>query len=122
MNASWIDLPTHTDRRGHLTVVEDGVLPFEVQRVFYMWGVPDGAERGGHAHRTCHQVLVAASGTFTAHVNEHEYRLITPRKGLYLPPGCWRWLDCFTPDAVCLVLCSEPYDPNDYLYGQGAAE
>jgi mannose-6-phosphate isomerase-like protein (cupin superfamily) len=119
--AKWIDLPTHIDSRGHLTVVEGGVLPFEVRRVFYMWGIPDGAERGGHAHRACHQVLVAVSGTFTVHVNKHEYRLLTPRKGLYLPPECWRRLDCFTPDAACLVLCSEPYDPDDYIYEKRAA-
>jgi quercetin dioxygenase-like cupin family protein len=116
MNVSWIDLPTHTDRRGHLSVVEGGVLPFEVKRTFYMWGLPDGTERGGHAHRTCQQVLVAASGALTVHADGRGYRLLTPRKGLYLPPGCWRRLDCFTPDAVCLVFCSEPYDSDDYVH------
>lgn len=110
----------HSDRKGNLTVVENGItLPFEVKRVYYLYDVPAGESRGSHAHRELEQLIVAASGSFTVTLddgkNKKSFFLNRPYQGLYVKPGLWRDLDDFSSGAVCLVLASEVYDSTDYI-------
>ena len=114
-----IELPKIVDPRGNLTFIEgERHIPFAVKRVFYLYDVPGGAERAGHALKNCHQFLIAISGSFDAilydgkekervHLNRSYY-------GLHIPPMVWRELDNFSSGAVCLVLASEPYGEDDY--------
>ena len=115
-----IDLPIIQDPRGTLTVIEGAAeVPFEVARVFYMYDVPGGSERGGHALKTAHQVLIAISGSFDVHLTNSLSRgvchLNRPYRGLHIPPGVWRSMDNFSSNSVLLVLASERYDPDDYI-------
>ena len=110
----------HSDRKGNLTVVENGVtLPFDVKRVYYLYDVPGGESRGSHAHRELEQLIVAASGSFTVTLDDGKHRrsffLNRPYQGLYVKPGLWRDLDNFSSGAVCMVLASEVYDSSDYI-------
>lgn len=110
----------HSDRKGNLTVVENGVtLPFDVKRVYYLYDVPGGESRGSHAHRQLEQLIVAASGSFTVTLddgkNKRRFFLNRPYQGLYVKPGLWRDLDNFSSGAVCLVLASEVYQKEDYI-------
>lgn len=110
----------HSDRKGNLTVVENGVtLPFDVKRVYYLYDVPGGESRGSHAHRELEQLIVAASGSFTVTLddgkNKRSFTLNRPYQGLYVKPGLWRDLDNFSSGAVCMVLASEIYDAADYI-------
>ena len=110
----------HSDRKGNLTVVENGVtLPFDVKRVYYLYDVPGGESRGSHAHRELEQLIVAASGSFTVTLDDgaskRSFFLNRPYQGLYVKPGLWRDLDNFSSGAVCLVLASEVYDASDYI-------
>lgn len=110
----------HSDRKGNLTVVENGItLPFDVKRVYYLYDVPGGESRGSHAHRELEQLIVAASGSFTVTLddgkNKKSFFLNRPYQGLYVKPGLWRDLDDFSSGAVCLVLASEVYDSTDYI-------
>lgn len=110
----------HSDRKGNLTVVENGVtLPFDVKRVYYLYDVPGGESRGSHAHRELEQLIVAASGSFTVTLddgkNKQSFFLNRPYQGLYVKPGLWRDLDNFSSGAVCMVLASEVYDASDYI-------
>ncbi|WP_242454788.1 sugar 3,4-ketoisomerase [Bailinhaonella thermotolerans] len=114
-----IDLPDHSDDRGGLTVVEGGRdVPFEIRRVYYIHGVPDGAARGAHGHRRLRQLIVALHGAFDVVVDDGHasarFRLDSPGRGLYVGPMIWRDMVDFTPDAVGLWLVSELYDPADY--------
>ena len=107
------------DPRGNLTFLEgDRHLPFPIRRVFYLYDVPGGATRAGHALKTCHQFIVAMSGSFDAVVDDGQARerftLNRSYYGLYLPPGIWRELENFSSGSVCLVLASEPYDEAGY--------
>ena len=117
-----IDLDKHhSDRKGNLTVVENGVtLPFDVKRVYYLYDVPGGESRGAHAHKELSQFIVAASGSFSVTLTDGKERrtffLNRPYKGLLVRPGMWRDLDDFSSGAVCMVLASEPYDEDDYIY------
>ena len=118
-NCEIIHLPKIADPRGNLTFVEGGELvPFNIKRVFYLYDVPGGAHRGGHALIRCHQFLIAMSGSFDVIVNngrENErFHLDRSYYGLYLPPMVWREMDNFTSGAVCLALASEPYNEADY--------
>jgi len=94
-------------------------LPFEVKRVYYLYDVPGGSERGGHAHKTLHQLIVAASGAFDVILDDGVTKKIVqlnrPYYGLLLIPGIWRELMNFSSGAVCLVLASEKYNPDDYI-------
>ena len=115
-----IKLPTYTDERGSLTVLEGSdFLPFDVKRVFYMYDIPSGAKRAGHAHQFLHQCMVAISGSFTVVLRdpliEKRYHLNVPFEGLYIPPLVWRDIDCFSSGAVVLVFASTPYDEGDYF-------
>ena len=114
----------HSDRQGDLSVVENQKdIPFEVNRVYYLYDVPGGAERGGHAHKSLQQLIVAASGSFTVVLNDGtEKRSITlnrPYQGLFVVPGIWRELVDFSSGAICMVLASEKYDENDYIRDYG---
>lgn len=110
----------HSDRKGNLTVVENGVsLPFDVKRVYYLYDVPGGEERGSHAHRDLEQLIVAASGSFTVTLDDgkckRSFFLNRPYMGLYVKPGMWRDLSDFSSGAVCMVLASDIYYPEDYI-------
>jgi hypothetical protein len=115
-----IDLPKIEDPRGNLTFIEGGHhVPFAIQRVFYLYDVPGGADRGGHAMKQCHQFLVAMSGSFDVIVNDgvEKQRIHLSRSyyGLHIPPMIWREMDNFSSGSVCLVLASERYSENDYF-------
>lgn len=110
----------HSDRKGNITVVENKEdIPFEVRRTYYLYDVPGGESRGGHAHRELSQLIIAASGSFTVTLDDGKVKrtfvLNRPYQGLYIVPGIWRTLDDFSTGAVCLVLASHGYDEADYL-------
>ena len=114
-----ISLPRVNDPRGNLTFVEgDRHVPFAIRRVFYLYDVPGGETRAGHALKTCHQFIVAMSGSFDAVVDDGQARtrfaLNRSYYGLYLPPRIWRELENFSSGSVCMVLASEPYDEAGY--------
>lgn len=120
-DCSLIELDMHhSDRKGDLTVVENGItLPFDVKRVYYLYDVPGGAARGSHAHKALEQLIVAASGSFTVTLddgqNKKSFFLNRPYVGLYVRPGLWRDLDDFSSGAVAMVLASEIYQVEDYI-------
>lgn len=110
----------HSDRKGNLTVVENGItLPFDVKRVYYLFDVPGGEGRGAHAHKQLEQLIVAASGSFTVTLDDgrikRSFFLNRPYQGLYIKPGMWRNLDDFSSGAVAMVLASEVYQKEDYI-------
>lgn len=110
----------HSQRKGDLTVVENGLtIPFDVRRVYYLYDVPGGAARGSHAHKRLSQLIVAAGGSFTVTLDDgHEKRSFTlnrPYQGLLVRPGIWRDLDDFSSGAVAMVLASEVYQKEDYI-------
>ena len=110
----------HSDRKGNLTVVENNKeIPFEVKRTYYLYDVPGGESRGGHAHKELSQLIIAASGSFTVTLDDGQvkrtFTLNRPYQGLYVVPGIWRTLDDFSSGAVCLVLASHGYDEADYI-------
>ena len=115
-----IQLSKHHRPQGNLTVVENGKdVPFDVKRVYYLYDVPGGATRGGHAHRELSQLLVAVSGCFSVMLddghNQRVFQLNRSNVGIYIAPGIWRVLDDFSSGSVCLVLASERYDASDYI-------
>lgn len=110
----------HSNRRGNLTVVENGqTLPFDVKRVYYLYDIPGGESRGAHAHKHLNQLIIAASGSFRVTLDDGKVKrsffLNRPYQGLYVKPGIWRDLDDFSSGAVCMVLASEVYDKDDYI-------
>lgn len=114
-----IDLPRISDPRGNLTFIEGGRhIPFAITRVFYLYDVPGGASRAGHALKTCHQFLIAMSGSFDVVVDDGKSRKKIPLNrsyyGLHVPPMIWRELENFSSGSVCLVLASEHYDESGY--------
>jgi hypothetical protein len=114
-----IDLPKISDPRGNLTFIEGGKhVPFQIQRVYYLYDTPGGAERGGHAHKNLHQLIVAMSGSFDVVLNDgtetKRYHLNRSYYGLYVCPMIWRELDNFSSGSVCMVLASNCYDESDY--------
>lgn len=116
-----IELPRITDPRGNLTVAEQlKEVPFDIKRVYWTYDVPGGESRGGHAHKKLYQLLVAMSGSFNVILdNGHDtktYLLNHPWQGLLIGPGTWRTLDDFSSGAVCMVLASELFDLDDYIY------
>ena len=119
-NCELIELPRVTDPRGNLTFIEqEHHVPFEIKRVYYLYDVPGGETRGGHAHKQLQQFVVAASGSFDVLLddgrNQERYHLNRSYYGLYIPRMVWRELDNFSSGSVCLVLASEYYDENDYI-------
>jgi hypothetical protein len=116
---SAIELREVVDCRGHLSVVESHDLGFEIQRVYFISGVPLAEQRGGHAHRRVAELVVAAAGAFDVVCDDGEERRVVhleaPSQGLLLPPLVWRELDGFAPGSICLVLASECYDEREYI-------
>ncbi|MGA2171350.1 MAG: FdtA/QdtA family cupin domain-containing protein [Terracidiphilus sp.] len=114
-----IDLPKIQDPRGNLTFIEGGNhIPFDIRRVYYLYDVPGGSERGGHAHKGLHQLIVAMSGSFDVVLNDgsntKRIHLCRSYYGLYVCPMIWRELDNFSSGSVCMVLASNQYDEGDY--------
>jgi hypothetical protein len=114
-----IDLPKITDIRGNLTFVEGGnQIPFDIQRVYYLYDVPGGAQRGGHAHKALHQLIIAMSGSFDVllddGINKKRVHMNRSYNGLYVCPMIWRELDNFSSGSVLMVLASNKYDEDDY--------
>lgn len=119
-----IDLPKVTDPRGNLTFVEGGRhVDFDIQRVYYLYDVPGGSERGGHAHRGLRQLIVAMSGSFDVILDDgrdrKRFHLNRSYTGLYVCPMIWRELDNFSSGSVCMVLASNRYDEADYFRDYG---
>lgn len=118
---SLIDLPRIYDPRGNLTFVQNGdkVLPFKIERVYWVYDVPAGEERGAHSHHVGQELIIALSGSFNVNLfNGLEWQHFTlnrPFQGLYVPPGYWRTLDNFSSGSVCMVLTSTPYTEDDYI-------
>ena len=114
-----IDLPRINDPRGNLTFIEnDRHIPFEIKRVYYLYDVPGGSVRAGHAHKTLHQFLIAMSGSFDVTVDDGQqkmkFHLNRSYYGLYIPPMIWREIDNFSSGSVCLALASEFFNEADY--------
>lgn len=115
-----IYLPKIKFRAGNLTPIHNNVeLPFAIQRVFYLYDIPGGESRGAHAHKKCHQFLLAASGSFEVLLDDgkikKQVQLNRPDIGLHIPPGIWASEINFSSGAICLVLASEKYEAEDYL-------
>ena len=118
-NCQIINLPRINDPRGNLTFIEAGRhIPFDISRVYYLYDVPGGSERGGHAHKALHQLIIAMSGSFDIHLDDgFEKKTIHMNRsyyGLYICPMIWREIDNFSSGAVCMVLASNYYDELDY--------
>lgn len=119
-DCSVVELGKIENAQGNLTVVYSSVnVPFDVKRVFYLYDIPGGEARGAHAHKQCHQFLIAASGSFEVvlddGVNKRTVLLNRPFYGLHIPPGIWAAEQEFSSGAICLVLTSEKYDEADYI-------
>lgn len=115
-----VTLDKHHHENGNLSVVENGIqLPYAVKRVYYVYDVPGGVERGGHSHRECHEFIIAASGSFDIEIDDGAAkRVVTLNRsniGLHVVPGIWRVLNNFSSGSVCLVLASEGYEEADYV-------
>ena len=119
MNIKLIQIPKIEEPRGNLSVIENDCIPFVIKRVYYLYDVPSGAERGGHAHKNLQQFLIALSGSFDVVLhNGKEQKTVTlnkPNVGLLIESGTWRELNNFSSGAVCLVLASEVYLEEDYI-------
>ena len=117
---SVIELKQIQSRAGNITPVAGNEnIPFKISRVFYIYDIPGGRDRGAHAHKECHQFLVAASGSFEVEMNDGRTKrtivLNRPYFGLHIPPGIWAAEKGFSSGAVCLVLTSHRYNENDYI-------
>jgi hypothetical protein len=115
-----LGLPTNIDSRGALTAVESALdIPFDIKRLFYMWGVKPPFERGSHAHTETEQVIVCVAGSLGIDVSDpsskQTYRLNDPTQGLYLPPMIWTYLYDFTPETVCLAFASTHYNQSNVI-------
>lgn len=118
-NCRVVELPKISDPRGNLTFIEEGRhIPFDIQRVYYLYDVPGGAERGGHAHKELHQLIIAMSGSFDVILDDgrEKKRIHLNRSyyGLYVCPMIWRELDNFSSGSICMALASNLYDESDY--------
>lgn len=114
-----VELPKISDPRGNLTFIEGGRhVPFDFQRMYYLYDVPGGAERGGHAHKALHQLIIAMSGSFDVLLDDgrhkKQFHLNRSYYGLYVCPLIWRELNNFSSGSVCVVLASNTYDEADY--------
>jgi dTDP-4-dehydrorhamnose 3,5-epimerase-like enzyme len=115
-----VEMRKITDHRGNLTAIEGRRdVAFDIARVYYIYDVPSGSVRAGHAHKRLHQVFVALSGSFVIHLDDSQrqqnFMLNRPHIGLHVEPGVWRMIDDFSGGAVCMVLASDHYDEADYL-------
>ena len=119
-DCSVIELPKITDRSGNITPIEAFKnIPFDIKRVFYSYDIPGGESRGAHAHKECHQFLIAASGSYEVLLddgcNKRTVLLNRPFYGLHIPPGIWASEQGFSSGSICLVLASLPYQKEDYI-------
>ena len=119
-NCSILEIDKHHHEKGNISVIENGItVPFDVKRVYYLYDVPGGESRGGHAHKELHQLIVAASGSFSITIDDgnvkRKFLLNHPNQGLLVVPGIWRELDDFSSGSVCLVLASDIYEVSDYI-------
>jgi len=112
-------IPVVKDHRGNLAFLQWGDLPFTFKRVYYLFDIPSGARRGGHAHISQEELLIAISGSFDVIVNDGSekkvFHLNNPEKGLYIPPGIWREIENFSANSICLVINSGIFDEKDYV-------
>ena len=119
MNSKILNLPKIEDRRGNLSVIEKNNIPFSIKRVYYLYDVPTGAERGGHAHKEQEEFIVSVSGSFDVVLNNGEeervFSLNNPNQGLYVAQKTWRELRNFSSGAVCLVVSSGEFIEDDYI-------
>jgi len=119
-DCSIVTLKQIQNRAGNITPVSNFVdVPFKISRIFYIYDIPGGRDRGAHSHKECHQFLIAASGSFEIEMDDGNTKrtvvLNRPYYGLHIPPGIWAAEKGFSSGAVCLVLASHKYDGNDYL-------
>ena len=118
-NCKILPIPKIEDPRGNLSVIENGVIPFDIKRVYYLYDVPSNAERGGHSHKKQQEFLVALSGSFEVILNDGNNKktetLNKPFQGLLIPNGIWRELKNFSSGSVCLVIASDVFDEDDYV-------
>ena len=119
-DCSVIQIDKHHHEKGNISVVENEyTIPFSVKRVYYLYDVPGGESRGGHAHKELQQLIIAASGSFNVTLDDgnvkRKFTLNRPYHGLLVIPGIWRELDDFSSGSVCLVLASHLYDASDYI-------
>ncbi len=119
-DCSIIELPKIVDRAGNLTPIHGGSeIPFKIARVFYLYDIPGGEDRGAHAHKECHQFVIAASGSFEIELNDGKNKrtvlLNRPYFGLLIPPGIWAAERGFSSGAICLVLTSHNFSETDYI-------
>ena len=124
-DCSLLELPRIKNRSGNITTIENNIeISFSIKRIFYLYDIPGGESRGAHAHKECHQFLVAASGSFDVLLDDGKSKkLVTlnqPYKGLHIPPGIWASEINFSSGSICLVLASHKYDEKDYIreYGE----
>jgi hypothetical protein len=114
-----IQLPKISDPRGNLTFIENEThIPFSISRIYYLYDVPGGADRGGHAHKTLNQLMIAISGSFDVEIDDgrskRKFHLNRSYTGLYVTSMIWRELDNFSSGSVCMVLASQKFDEADY--------
>ena len=119
-DCSLVELPKFKNRSGNITAIENNIhIPFDINRIFYLYDIPGGENRGAHAHKECHQFLIAASGSFEVILDDGNVKktvmLNQPFKGLHIPPGIWASEINFSSGAICLVLASHVYDEKDYI-------
>lgn len=119
-DCSVIELPKVENRSGNLTSIQNSIeVPFDIKRIFYLYDIPGGKDRGAHAHLECHQFLIAGSGSFDVLLDDGKSKkLVTlnqPYKGLFVPAGIWASEVNFSSGSICLVLASHKYDKNDYI-------
>jgi len=117
---SVIELPRISNRQGNITpMYEFHHIPYKINRVFYLYDIPGGESRGAHAHKECHQFLIAASGSFEIvledGINKRTFSLNRPYYGLHIIPGIWAYEQGFSSGSICLILASHKYDENDYI-------
>lgn len=122
--ARIIDLPKFLDARGNLSFAEEhGQVPFKIERTYWIYDVPGGEKRGGHAYRENREFIIALSGSFDVVLDDGRERktfsLNRSYYGLYVPEGLWREMDNFSTNSLALVLASTPYSPEDYIYDYG---
>jgi oxalate decarboxylase/phosphoglucose isomerase-like protein (cupin superfamily) len=115
-----INFPKITDARGNLSFIEENKhIPFAIKRVYYLYDVPSGATRGGHAHKTLSQIIIALSGSFDVLLDDGKKKkrffLNRPHYGLYIPPGIWREIENFSSNSLAFALASDFFDEKDYV-------